>query len=68
MVVAEARRIIFMTNNVSEDEMPPKSLWHSPRKCVEWIKARRDEKYPKDGRKSSGGFLEFKENEVETSK
>jgi hypothetical protein len=63
VVVDEARRIIFMMENVTDEEMPPKSIWHSPKKCVQWVKDRRDDRTSKkDG---SGGFLEFKETEVE---
>lgn len=52
-----------MMENVTDEEMPPKSIWHSPKKCVQWVKDRRDDRTSKkDG---SGGFLEFKETEVE---
>ncbi len=55
-----------MSSNVGEDEMPPQSIWHSPKKCYQWVKDRRKERY--DGKGSSGGFLEFKDTEVETKK
>ena len=57
----ESRRILSMLENVPEDAMPPESLWHSPQKCKAWI----DEHMSLD-KKKSGGFLEFKDTEIET--
>ena len=50
-----------MLNNVPKEQMPPESLWHSPQKCLQWI-----EDHPLGGKNNSGGFLEFKDTEVET--
>lgn len=49
-----------MIENVPKDQMPPESIWHSPLKCKKWI-----DDHPLGGKKDSGGFLEFKETEVE---
>jgi hypothetical protein len=59
-VVQEARRIAMMVENLPEEQLPPESLWHSPQKCAQWIKD-----HPLGGKQNSGGFLEFKDTEVE---
>jgi hypothetical protein len=36
-MVAEARRIISMLK-IPDDMRPPKSIWHSSKKCEQWVK------------------------------
>jgi hypothetical protein len=35
--VAEARRILSYHHNLPEEQRPPKSIWHSIKKCEKWI-------------------------------
>ena len=58
LAVGEARRILSYISNVPPKAMPPKALWHSPKKCKEYIDAHLDST-------ASPGMLEFAESEVE---
>jgi hypothetical protein len=58
-VVGEARRILSYHSNLTEEQRPPKSIWHSRKKCADWI----DEHMP--GRESAGGNITFNPNEIE---
>lgn len=35
--VTEARRILAYFKNYGDDQRPPKSIWHSVKKCEKWI-------------------------------
>lgn len=41
VVVSEARRILSYHEHLTEEQRPPPSLWHSVRKCTEYIDAHR---------------------------
>jgi hypothetical protein len=51
MFVAEARRILSYLKHLGEEQRPPKSIWHSPKKCDKWIEDH--DPYKKD--KQGGG-------------
>ena len=55
----EARRILSYFENLTEDQRPPKSIWHSRNKCVDWIEAHRP-----GGTGGSNNML-FNDNEIE---
>jgi hypothetical protein len=59
LMVRESRRIISYLENLTEEMMPPQSIWHSARKCHNWIKAHQP------GNKEGSGMLEFSDREVE---
>lgn len=59
-VVAEARRCISYIQNLPGDMQPPRSLWHSRRKCAEWI-----ENHQPGKESDSGGHFVFSDNERE---
>jgi len=59
VVVREARRIISYLENLSEEMLPPHSIWHSARKCAQWIKDHQP------GKNTGTGMLEFSDREVE---
>lgn len=59
-MVGEARRIISYHEHLSEEQRPPKMIWHSRRKCAAWIE---DHKPGANGGDSSS--LYFNESEVE---
>lgn len=55
----EARRILSYFQ-LGEDKRPPKSIWHSPKKCMAWIEARF-----KDGDKGNTGKIDINDWERE---
>lgn len=57
-VVGEARRILSYHQHLTEEQRPPKSIWHSRKQCAAWI----DEHMP--GKSNSSRIL-FNDNEVE---
>lgn len=59
ILVSEARRIISYFE-IPEDKRPPKSLWHSPTKCNDWIKKAFDVKD-----KGGQGIMSFDDAERE---
>jgi hypothetical protein len=59
-VIGEARRIISYHANLTEDQRPPQSIWHSQRKSAAWIEAHRP-----GGSSESKGSLYFSDNEIE---
>lgn len=58
ILMTEARRILSYYE-MPEEGQPPKSLWHSPDKCNDWIKRYFD----KDNKGSKGGDLVFSDYE-----
>ena len=58
--VMEARRILSYYENLTEEQRPPKAIWHSRKKCSRWI----DEHGPGQSG-GGGGSLMFSEREVE---
>jgi hypothetical protein len=60
-MVAEARRILSYLENIPEEAVPPKSLWHSSHKCQEWI----EEHHPLLQDKKNSGMFEFNDREIE---
>lgn len=59
ILVSESRRIISYHRELPDKDRPPKSIWHSYKKCAEWIENRMNPD------KKAGGSFEFIENEVE---
>jgi hypothetical protein len=61
--VAEARRILSYLKNYGEDQKPPKSIWHSPKKCDKWIKDH--DPFKKDGKGGSNTMMDILDSERE---
>lgn len=61
-MVSETRRILSYLKNLTEDQQPPKSIWHSQKKCADFI-----ERAMKVNTKGTGAsqFLEFADKELE---
>lgn len=55
----EARRILSYFEHLTEEQRPPKSLWHSRKKSADWIEAH------KPGGAGGSSSLFFKDSEVE---
>lgn len=63
MFVTEARRILSYYQHLGEQQRPPKSIWHSTKKCEKWIKDH--DPFKKDGDKSGGSALDINDWERE---
>jgi hypothetical protein len=63
LLVSEARRIISY-QKLTDDVMPPKEIWHSAKKCGEWIEARYKDR--SEGKNTSGGKIDINFEDWET--
>jgi hypothetical protein len=57
-LVHEARRILSYFE-IPEDKRPPRSIWHSPDKCSDWIK----KAFDPDAKDKPGSMLMFDDAE-----
>jgi hypothetical protein len=56
--VTEARRILGYLKHYGEEQRPPKSIWHSARKCEAWIKEHDPFKKENSGRGNTIDLLD----------
>lgn len=61
--VLEARRILGYHAHYGDEQRPPKSIWHSIKKCDQWIKDHNP--FEKDKPKGNEAQLEFADWERE---
>lgn len=59
--MAEARRILSYFE-LPKKAQPPKSIWHSVKKCTDFVEKNLN---PGDKKNSDGGYLEFSDKEIE---
>jgi hypothetical protein len=52
--VSEARRILSYYKNYSDEQRPPRSIWHSSKKCDDWIE--KHSPFDKDKKADEGMF------------
>ncbi len=61
--VVEARRILSYYKNYTDEQRPPKSIWHSVKKCEAWIEDHNP--FDKDKKGVSEAQLSFDDWETE---
>ena len=61
--VGEARRILGYLKHYGEEQRPPKSIWHSPKKCHEWIETH--DPFKKENQGGRGTSIDILDSERE---
>lgn len=54
--MAESRRILSYYKNYGDEQRPPKSIWHSVKKCEEWIEDHNPFKKDKENKTNQGSI------------
>lgn len=61
--VTEARRIIGYLKHLPEEQRPPRSIWHSSKKCQKWIEDHNP--YKKDNERGASNMIPLHDLDVE---